>query len=212
MYGNTTKFTEQPHPQYDGMSTVKIQGCTGYTSWNNSRLGYQDYQFQEPQDIGCLDEPFDFVAWNTSGNAAFEKGMIQAAYDRNGAFHYDSMAFVINIILATMYHNSLASSISSYNSTALPDACRKFSDMPGRYYVADSFVFGHSTGMTIVGIILQAFAPLSVIIALVLLAWPTFTPRQRVASAAAWADARHGARSNTRGCEGDLFRTERGEE
>jgi hypothetical protein len=29
MYGNTTKFTEQPHPQYDGMSTVKIQGCTG---------------------------------------------------------------------------------------------------------------------------------------------------------------------------------------
>lgn len=54
-------------------SAVKTKHCQGYLSWNKNKTAFS---MNHPKDKVCVDDPFDFVAWNGSYAQAFGEGFV----------------------------------------------------------------------------------------------------------------------------------------
>lgn len=160
--------------RYTSLIEVKTEICRGYTSWNTSNSIYQEYFLQTPQDIGCIREDFDVASWNASHRSSTAKGFIEA-FGIAGEWY---TAQVVDIILATLDHETILSSTDFKNLDAAatakntPKACLGFSSEEAEE-VGEGMIIDNGTGMTSMGLALQAIALFISILAVAVLFWPS---------------------------------------
>lgn len=128
---------------YRDIFSFSVQYCIGYVSWDvhnfDARL------VNDPRDIGCVDDPFDFPSWNHSVSGFFMKNYLEAfaALDLSWSWRYtdyldqsnsDGWSDIGLAILAP--NNFLGLNVSQKARSALSDAI----ELPDPLYAQEACV------------------------------------------------------------------------
>lgn len=156
--------------RYRSMTQADINVCSGYTSWENQY--YESFLLEDPKDIGCIQEDFNITAW-AAENFRYAQGIVQS-FVPDTDYWSDQ---VFKTVLATISHkltfasDTFTAFESKSGTTDIPAACHGFTSDEAEE-VAVGEIINAGTGMTLMGMALQALALLTAIVALVILFWP----------------------------------------
>ena len=152
---------------YDYMITVNMKYCYGYVSWDNSASG--QFAMREPSDIQCIDSPFDVQAWNQTFFAFNAKAFIQAASAGESANDDYFWTIALPIVAIVQDHATVQEHFSP--STERNPRCSSIAR--DSFAIADGVIRSSRTGMTTLGVALQALVIAAALIAVALILWPT---------------------------------------
>jgi hypothetical protein len=161
-------------------ATVKV--CTGHVLWKNDR-GYQEFEIQDPQDIACIPEAFDFDSWNQSDPAILAVGIIQGLVSRTSYIGDQSiLGNAISVILTTLDHSDALEEVDKFGNPLDPWGYHDYPSSRCKHLVHDEYlespavaegqILSFGTGMTMVGIVLQALVLFISLCVLLVQAWP----------------------------------------
>jgi hypothetical protein len=153
---------------YSDSFNVTSKYCYGYNSWSNARSDDRRFEIEDPQDLQCIIQTFDASAWNSSQNGYIAQRFIQnfmaAQTQYYDAFWYSGLSIILAIQDRPVPF-----------SKSLPrnPLCSSFESQGAVFAVASGFIGDHRTGMTVLGIALQALALVLALWALGTLLVPT---------------------------------------
>jgi hypothetical protein len=178
--------------RYSVMVSASTRLCVGLMSWSkdpSTTFGVQ-WDLNNTQEISCRAEIFSLDFWNSSDSGMFTSSLIRAILASQTPNHtqsyphedYNLLNITIPLIIAGTYHLNVPLD-GDFNETANPalrittwPVCKYVNGSYGAFearFIAQGLVFDHGTGMTLLGIILQAIVLLIAFLVLGLLLWPT---------------------------------------
>jgi hypothetical protein len=190
--------------QYRWRASAQTQYCWGYASWSNIDPNGDSNSWwvsegispllTNPRDVRCINEAFDFVAWNSStGGGQFAKrfleGLTTGWFTMETPWWLGILSYLV--VLATKNHTASYLEMLSLmgNGTegqwspwglpngglATPACFQAWNASQNRFpsiLIASGVVEGAGTGMTRLGIGVQAFAALMALVAIgVVVGW-----------------------------------------
>lgn len=175
--------------RYSVMVSANIQLCQGLMSWSkdpDTSFGVQ-WDLNAPEEFVCLNEPFNFNFWNSSNSGMFITSLLNgllALQTPNRAtsvpvVDYKLFNITIPLIVAGIYHYVVPQDGAFNETTKLRTTtwpmCKYVNGTWGEFeasFVARGLIFDHGTGMTLLGIVLQAVVLVVTLLVLGLLLWP----------------------------------------
>ena len=144
---------------YSDFVTVDYEFCMGYVSWSNLNA-HSQYQLRVPQDLNCTHLPFDLAGWRQSTISNVTIAFMQNAFSGNGeTLGVDDKAsdleYLILYVLATAPSPS-AGDIPITQHQQVSDACA------GSVLLVTGLIADFGTGMTTLGVVLQAWIRVTV--------------------------------------------------
>ncbi|KAE9370323.1 hypothetical protein N431DRAFT_468386 [Stipitochalara longipes BDJ] len=151
--------------EYRSMLTASVEVRLGFASWRvNNTLTPTSY-LQDPIDIACVSEPFNLTAWTLDPSSQFPLGVLGGlGWDTVNDLPLQTVA--LNVILATLKHTDAkvrldeiyTSMLNSDASIPILPQCSQTKESPAtaNQWVASGTVRSYGTGMTQLGVVLQA--------------------------------------------------------
>jgi len=161
--------------------SASIEVCLGFASWSvNNTLTSTSY-LQDPTDIACVPKAFNLTAWTLDPSSQFPLGVLGGlGWDTVNGLPLQTVA--LNVILSTLNHTDAeiqldeiySSMLHSDASIPIPPQCSQTKASPdsANPWVATGIIPFHGTGMTQVGIALQALIIILCVCALIILFFP----------------------------------------
>jgi hypothetical protein len=150
---------------YISKVTASIEICLGYASWSVNNTIKPSSYLQNPTDIACVPENFNLTDWSRNTSSQFSLSVLRGL-DWSTVNNLPLQTVALNVILATLNHmdsmstldNIYASMLSKNISTPTPPQCSKFKSSRDTTspWVAIGLIPSHGTGMTQLGVVLQA--------------------------------------------------------
>jgi len=167
--------------KYISKLSASVEVCLGFASWSINNTDTPTSYLQEPIDITCIGEEFNLTSWMQDSSSQFPIGVLQGL-GWNTINDIPLQTIAVNIILATLNHTASETALSQTYATMLrqnasiptPPQCSKANAEPdtAHPWVATGLLPLNGTGMTQLGVVLQALIIVLCVLTLIMLFIP----------------------------------------
>ena len=182
LYILTGSISTSSTARYTSLISSTIQVCLGYVSWSINNTSSRTSLLQNPTDIACVPEPFDFINWRNASSTQFTRALLAGIGSSTKSItNLPTETAMLNVLLATINHTDSRTRLEARHKSAItnkeppqaPQACSLASASPSQPWVISGTIPLHATGMTLLGAALQGLVLLFSFLTLILLFWPS---------------------------------------
>jgi hypothetical protein len=134
LYILTGTFSTNTTARYTSLISSTIQVCLGFVSWSINNTGSRTSLLQNPIDIACVPEPFDFVKWQNASSTQFTLGLLSGIGSSITSINnLPAETAMLNVILATVNHTDFEARLGARYTAAITS---KDPPQAPRYYTS----------------------------------------------------------------------------